>query len=383
MGAGAALTVAGATLWTPAVCVESGWVQVEGDRIAAVGVGRPPAGPCVDAAGLTVCPGFIDLHIHGAFGHDVREGEAALVALGAGLPRFGCTAYLPTTIAAPWPQTLETVERLAAALEQAVPGAQALGLHLEGPFFNPLQRGMHLAENLVAPSAAGARALLDAGRGRVRSITLAPELPGGLDAVRVLAAAGVLVSIGHSDATYAQAQEAFAAGARHVTHCYSAMRGLHHREPGLLGAAMDLDGLSCEVIADGVHVYPAPLRLVWRAKGWRGLALVTDAMPGAGAGDGVYRFGGQDVHVGGGRAQLAGGALAGSVATMDQLVRTMVEAGVPARQAVGMATATPARIGGWPDRGQVAPGARADLVALDAELRVAWTMVGGQVVWRR
>ncbi len=376
------VTVVAKAVWTPEVCLEPGWVQIEGERIVALGRGRPPAGATIDVTAMTVCPGFLDLHIHGSFGRDAQEGAEALAAMGAGLPRFGCTGYLPTTIPAPWPQTLEIVDRLARALAQTPPGAAALGLHLEGPFLNPLHRGMHLPEFLVPPSAERARDLLAAGRGHVRTVTLAPELEGGLDATRVLAAAGVLVAMAHSDATYAQATDAQAAGVRHVTHLYSAMRGLHHREPGLVGAALDSEGLSAEVIADGIHAHPPALRLAWRAKGWRRLALITDAMPGAGAPDGTYRFGGQDVFVADGRACLADGALAGSVTSIDACVRTMVRAGVPPQEAVGMATRTPAAIAGWPDRGHLGAGARADLVALDPGLRVVWTMVGGRMVWR-
>lgn len=377
------LTVMAEAVWTPEICLEPGWVQIEGPRIVAVGRGRPPAGGVVDAMGLTVCPGFVDLHIHGGFGHDAQNGADALAAMGEGLPRFGCTAFLPTTIPAPWPQTLEIVDRLARALDQHRPGAQPLGLHLEGPFLNPLHRGMHLTEYLVAPSAARARELLVTGRGWVRTVTLAPELEGGMDAARVLAEAGILVAMAHSDATYAQATDAQAAGVRHVTHLYSAMRGLHHREPGLVGAALDSDALSAEVIADGIHAHAPALRLAWRCKGWRRLALVTDAMPGAGAPEGTYRFGGQDVFVADGHARLANGALAGSVTSIDTCVRTMARVGVPPREAVAMASRTPAMIGGWSDRGHLVSGARADLVALDADLRVAWTMIGGQMVWRR
>ena len=353
---------------------------MEGERIAAIGAGEPPTGGAVDLRGLTLCPGFVDIHIHGAFGADVMAGGVGAVS--AGLPRHGCTSFLPTTVTAPWPETLAAVGALADAAERPPEGARPAGIHLEGPFLNPLRRGMQAAEHMRPPDAAAVDALLAAGRGRVRQVTLAPELPGGLHAVRRLAGRGVTVALAHSDATFEQAAAAAAAGARHVTHCFNAMRPLHHREPGLAGAALALPGLSAEVIADGVHVHPAMLRLLWRARGWRRLALVTDAMPGAGAPEGRYRFGGQDVTVRGGAARLGDGTLAGSVLTMDRAVATMVAAGVPPRQAVAMASRVPAAIAGLRDVGALAPGRRADVVGLGPDLGVAWVMVGGKPAWR-
>jgi N-acetylglucosamine-6-phosphate deacetylase len=390
------LVLAG-TLWTPEEELRGGWVRVEGGRIVALGQGPAPSpavggggadagslgdGPVLDARGLTVCPGFVDLHIHGAFGHDLMEGLPAVAAVSAGLPRYGCTAYLPTTVTAPWVETLRAVAALAEAVEHPPAGARPVGLHLEGPFLNPARAGMQAVAHMRRPSLADAERLLAAGRGHVRLVTLAPELPGGLELVGHLARCGVVPAMAHSDASYEQARAAADAGARHVTHCFNAMRPLHHRDPGLVGAALDEERLSAEAIADGVHVHPVALRLLWRSKGWRRTALVTDAMPGAGAPEGTYRFGGHEVAVRAGQARLPDGTLAGSVLTMDRAVRVLVGAGVPPREAVAMASLTPARVAGLVDVGRVAPGCRADLVALDAELRVVWTMVGGRVVWR-
>jgi len=372
--------IAADEVWTPTEALCPGWVRVEDGAVAEAARGAPPAEP--DLRLPIVCPGFVDIHIHGAFGRDLMDGGAACASVSAGLPRHGCTGYLPTTVSAPWQATLDAVAAFAAAVEHPPAGARPLGIHLEGPFLNPVRRGMQEPAHLRQPAPREADRLLAAGRGRVRTATIAPELPGGLELAARLAAAGVRVAMAHSDASYDEARAAAAAGVRHVTHCYNAMRPLHHREPGLVGAVLDLDELTAEVIADGVHVHPAALRLLWRVKGWRDLTLVTDAMAGAGAAEGIYRFGGQDVRVQAGEARLADGTLAGSVLTMDRAVRFMVEAGIPAREAVGMATLAPAEAAGLPRVGRIAPGCYADLVGLDAGLRVRWTMVGGAVVWR-
>ncbi len=371
-------------MWTPERALPGGWVRVHADRIEAVGSGPAPRGDgaSADLRGLVLCPGLIDIHIHGAFGHDLMSGGEALSAVSAGLPRHGCTSYLPTTVTAPWPATRRAVRAMAAAVRTPPPGARPAGIHLEGPFLNPLRRGMQLAEHMRPPAEPDLAALVEAGGGAVRTMTLAPELPGGMDAVRWLRARGVRACLAHSDATFEQAAEALAAGARHVTHCFNAMRPLHHREPGLAGAALALPDFTAGVIADGVHVHPALLRVLWKAKGWRRLCLVTDAMPGAGAPGGSYRFGGQEVTVREGAARLADGTLAGSVLTLDRAVAVMARAGVPARQAVRMATFAPAAAAGLAGVGRLRPGARADLVALRPDLTVAWTMVGGEVVWR-
>lgn len=374
------MLLAADAVWTPDRVLPGGWVAVDRDRIAAVGTGEPPGMGALDLRGLLLCPGFVDLHIHGAFGADLMAGGVGAVS--AGLPRHGCTSFLPTTVTASWGETLAAVTALAAAAEHPPEGARPAGIHLEGPFLNPARRGMQVPEHMRPPDDAAVDALLEAGHGQVRQVTLAPELPGGLEAVRRLAARGVVVALAHSDASFEQAVAAAEAGARHVTHCFNAMRPLHHREPGLAGAALALPGLTAEVIADGVHVHPAMLRVLWRARGWRRLAVVTDAMPGAGAPEGRYRFGGQDVTVRGGAARLHDGTLAGSVLTMDRAVATMVAAGAPPRQAVAMASRVPAAIAGLSDVGALAPGRRADVLGLTPDLGVAWVMIGGRIAWR-
>lgn len=377
--------LAGGTLWTPEDAFP-GWVRVRGGRIVAVGAGaapRPEAGEAaLDATGCVLAPGFVDIHLHGSAGHDLMDGPEAVEAVSAFLASRGCTGYLPTTVTAPWEETLVATAALAGACERPPAGARPLGLHLEGPFLNPRRAGMQPAAHMRPPDPDALEALLRAGRGQVRTVTLAPELPGGLALVRLLRARGVVPALAHSEATYGEAVEACAAGLAHVTHCFNAMSPLHHRAPGSVGAALDLEGLTAEVITDGVHVDPVAIRLLWRLKGWRRLALVTDAMAGAGAPEGVYRFGGQDVRVAAGEARLADGTLAGSVLTIDRAVRVAVAAGVPPRQAVAMAGAVPAGVAGLAGVGRLAPGYVADLVALTPACVPLWTMVGGRVVWR-
>jgi N-acetylglucosamine-6-phosphate deacetylase len=269
------------------------------------------------------------------------------------------TGFLATTAAAPVPSLLPLLEPVVTA------GARCLGVHLEGPWLSTAHAGAQPRDALVAPDLADLDRLLEAGPPAM--ITLAPELPGALDAVAKAAAAGVVVALGHSGASYAHATAAVAAGARHVTHCFNAMRPLHHREPGLAGAALDLPDVTVEVIADGVHVHPAVVRLLWRACGASRLCLVSDAvdvaLPGTAA------------------AHLDDGTLAGSRIGLDQAVRNCVDWGIPLADALTMASVTPASvIGDW---GGIVLGRRADLTVLDEDLHVVMTVVGGRVVWER
>jgi N-acetylglucosamine-6-phosphate deacetylase len=369
---------------TPEVALRPGYIVVRDQRIAAVGRGAPPRLPGARhlEAGI-IAPGWIDLHIHGSGGFDLMGGDDAVRGVSRALVRHGCTSYLPTTITAPWDQTLDAVGSIARVCAAPDPsGAQPVGMHLEGPFIHPKRPGMARTDWVRPHDLDELRTLLAAGDGCVRLMTLAPELPRGLEMVSELVGRGIVASVAHSDATYQDMVDAAGAGARHLTHAFNAMRGLHHREPGTIGGALDLEAFTVEAIADGIHSHPAALRLLWRVKGWRRMALVTDAMPAAGGASGVYAFGGQKVTVRDGQARLDDGTLAGSMLTMDQAIRVMVTCGVPAEQALGMASLTPASILGLRDRGQIAPGLRADLVALTPELSVRWTMVGGLVVWQ-
>jgi N-acetylglucosamine-6-phosphate deacetylase len=331
-----------------------------------------------DVEGL-LAPGFVDLQVNGAFGSDVGVEAGALEAISRALPATGVTAWLPTAISWPlerYPGLFDAVERAGSA-----PGARILGVHLEGPFLAPSRRGAHDPENLRPVDPGALRELL--GSGRVRVMTLAPELPGAVEAIELIVAAGAVASAGHTDASYDEVVRAADAGLTLGTHLFNAMSPLQHREPGAAGALLADARLRTGIIADGVHVAPAALRIAYAAKGADGLVLVTDAMQAAGMPDGAYTLSGRDVLVQDGIARLEDGTLAGATATMDEVVRRAADfMGAGLEAAIAMATRTPARALGLDTLGEIAPGAAADLVVLDPDGAVAETLVAGGTVYR-
>ena len=362
--------------------VVAGDVVVEDGAISSVG-GRAVGGDAVlDLGGRWLVPGFIDLHVHGGGGFDVNGGAVSDVA---GLARFharhGTTGLLATTVAASPDELAQTLESIAAAAALRQPaGARVLGAHLEGPFLSLSLPGAMDPAWFREPDPALLRRLMLAGGGCLALMTVAPELPGSRALVGELVEAGVVVSLGHTAASYEVALAAVRAGARSATHVFNAMAPFHHRAPGVVGAVLESELVSCELVCDGVHVSAAVARLVHRVKGGEGIHLVTDAMAGAGMPDGVYPLGGRSVRVAGDRAVAVDGTtLAGSVLTMDRAVANAVRMlGVSVADAVAMASSNPARLLGLEDRrGAIAPGMDADLVVLDDELRARGTMVGG------
>ena len=358
---------------------DDAWVLFDGEGIAAVGTGddRPDAATVVDAAALAgagaiLTPGFIDIHGHGGAGFAYDDGPDAIRAARAMHRSHGTTRAVLSLVTAP----LETLERRAAMIADLVEtDADILGSHLEGPFLDPGHKGAHDLALLRAPEAAAVERLLAAGRGTVRQVTLAPELPGGLEAVRAVVAAGAAAAVGHTDADAAMCRAAFDAGATILTHAFNAMPPLHHREPGPVGAAASDPRVTLEVIADGVHLAPEIVRLAFSAAPGR-VALVTDAMAAAGAADGRYDLGSLAVDVVDGTARLVeGGAIAGSTLTQDAALRFSVACGVPLAEAVAALTTVPARAIGRDDLGALAPGCAADAVLLSRELdvRAVWT----------
>jgi N-acetylglucosamine-6-phosphate deacetylase len=378
----------GAALYTPDGATAPGWLLAENGRIAALGRGPAPDSDAerVDLAGRHLLPGLIDLHIHGALGRDTMEATPeALTTVAAYCARHGTTSFLATTMAAPAGAIAAALSNVAVHLGPHPGGAELLGAHLEGPYLDVERRGAQAPGAVrVADPAEYADWLAS---GTVRLLTVAPEFAPNLTLIVAAAARGVAVSLGHSRASYAQACRAVACGASQVTHLFNGMEPLHHRQPGLVGAALALDELTCQIIADNIHVHPAVLKLAVRAKTPQRIILITDAMSGAGMPDGRYVLGGQAVQVVNGAARLADnpGALAGSTLGMDAALRhVMAAAGLTLAEALPMATMVPARAIGLDGRkGSLAAGLDADLTVLDEALQVERTIVGGREVYRR
>lgn len=338
----------------------------------------------LEATGLLVAPGLIDLQINGAFGHDFTGNPASIWEVGAMLPRSGVTSFLPTIVSSPPDVTMRALEVLAAGPPKGYVGAAPLGLHFEGPMLAPSRRGAHDERYLRTPSedviAGWSR---DAG---VRLVTLAPELPRAGEVIRELVANGVVVSAGHSDASFEQAVQAFAIGVTSGTHLFNAMSGFHHREPGLSGALLLETAPPTGLIVDGAHVYPGAVAAAWAARGADGLVLVTDAVAATGVQGGTtgLMLGGQSLSTDGSVIRDDTGRLAGSALTLDLAVRNLVAfTGAEPSAALVAASATPARVIGEPDRGDIRVGAAADLVILDDALEVVATIVGGRMAFDR
>lgn len=358
---------------------DDAWIAFDGGVVAARGTGdgwrTNRADAVVDGAGLVLTPGFIDIHTHGGGGAAFDDGADA-IAVARDLHRtHGTTRSVISLVTA----SIEDLsERVALIADLAERDRTILGSHLEGPFLEPAFKGAHTEALLRAPDADSISRLLDAGRGTIRQVTLAPERDGAMDAIGRLVAAGTAVAVGHTAATAAQARAAFDAGATLLTHAFNAMPGIHHRAPGPVVAAMSDARVTLELIADGVHVHPDVMTLAFAGAPGR-IALVTDAMAAAGAADGAYTLGGLAVTVADGTARLAdSGAIAGSTLTQDAALRRIVEIGIALPDAVSAVTAVPARAIGVEDRfGSLAVGRAADAVLLDGRLAVRTVWVDG------
>lgn len=360
-----------------------GWVSFRGGVVHAAGEGAPPSPPTCELTEGVLAPGLIDLQVNGAFGHDVAEvDEAGWHELSRRLTETGVTGYVPTIVTAPLDELIGSLgryRRVRSAFDRAG-GARTLGMHVEAAFLAPERRGAHREDLLLAPLPQHLEPLLAAGGQDLAYVTLAPELPGGLDAVRRLVAAGVRVAIGHSDATEDQARAAVDAGASLVTHLYNAQRGLHHRDGGVVGIALSDERLTAGLIADGQHVGAAAIRVAFAAAGPR-IALVTDAIAAMGMPGGTYDLGGEPVNVvTGGAPVRADGTLAGSVLRLDTAIANVIGLGVDPALALTAATTTPAEALGRRDIGRIAAGASADLVWLDDRWRARATWLAGRLV---
>ncbi|KIL39852.1 N-acetylglucosamine-6-phosphate deacetylase [Gordoniibacillus kamchatkensis] len=364
-----------------------GCVLVRGTAIEAVAAGDHAAEYAadreMDGNGHMLLPGMIDVHIHGADGYDMMDGTTRSVeAVSAACARTGCTSFLATSVSS----SIEDLMAMISSVSRVVgkePGARIAGIHIEGPYLNAKRKGMQNEQFLRHPDLEEMSAIVRAAGPLVRMVTLAPELPGGLDMIAFLKERGIIAAVAHSDATYEEAKMAFRTGASHVTHCFNGMRPIHHRDPGLIVAALEERDVSVQAIVDDVHLHPAIVRLLHREKGPDNMVLITDALQAMGLGDGTYSFGGHEVTVSHGVARLADGTLASSTVTMNEALAKAVRAGIPLRDAAAMATQTPADLLGLTAKGRIAPGADADLVLLNDRFEVMWTMVSGNTVYRR
>lgn len=405
------VVLSGADLVLPEGVRRGGTLVIEGDRIVDIIAPDAPHAPLapvapVDLRGHIIFPGFIDVHVHGLEGVDTLDGPAAVADIARRLPKFGVTAFCPTSVACS-PGALRDMLRRVGDLRGVPNGSSArvLPAHLESNFINPEYRGAQPASCLKLPPRMGARraagavgargaigaefsgadilAEIDRARASVGIVTLAPELEGALDLIRHLVSRGHRVSLGHSGATLEQARAAIAAGARHATHLFNRMPPLSHREPGLVGAILTSEEIAAEVICDGVHVHRDMVRMAIAAKGTRRMMAITDGVAAAGLPDGASAsLGGRRIRVERSAAYLEDGTLAGSIATMDRVLRFLVrDVGLSLNDAAQLTATTPASELGLVDLGRIEQGAFADLVVIDQEFNVRQTYVGGRLAY--
>jgi N-acetylglucosamine-6-phosphate deacetylase len=387
-----AITLDYATIYTPAQVLERSALIADDDgKIVYIGpMEKAPrlAGLSLDMRGKIVIPGFLDIHVHG--GHGVRFGQADtleedLRAYAAWVVENGVTGFL-TSITGPNTEAIAGLVRSYVELfEEGIPGAEPLGIHLEGPFMNIERKGAQNPDWIRDPSLEEAELYLQAGRGWIRQMTMAPELPHAEEVAARFRREGILLAIGHSAADYDTAVRAIDGNWNHITHTYNAQTGLHHRAPGVLGAVLGSDEITAELIADTIHVHPGAMKVLLRCVGTDRVVLVTDAMAGAGLPDGEYELLGFTVTVRDGKATQEDGTIAGSAAVMNQCVHNVNrEVGVPMEQAVQMATLNPARAIGLSNRlGSLSEGKDASLAVIDEDVNVYLTMVRGEIVYNR
>jgi len=365
-------------------------VIIEGDRIADVVPGSTRAGPSAhhyDLAGYFIAPGFVDVHVHGVEGADVLDADNSLPTIAAALPKYGVTAFCPTTVACSVGVLERTLDAVRQIREQPIiHAAQVIGAHLESNFVNPDYKGAQPSDYLYRPSSDDAGPILseiERSRQSVSIVTLAPELDGALHTIRALVDSGVRVSLGHSGASFEIADAAVDAGARHATHLFNRMPPLHHRDPGLAGAVLVRREVTAEIVCDGVHVHSPMIRVAIAAKGTDRIMAITDGTAASGLAEGaVASLGGRRICARNGAAYLDDGTLAGSVATMDRVFRFLVHrVGLSPTEASQLCSSTPVSALGLHDRGAIVKGGVADLVVLDRELAVKQTYVAGRLAY--
>ena len=377
---------------TPTGIIRDGAIYIKDNRIDAVGetkaVQIPEEAMVLHAGGYLVAPGFIDAHIHGGNGFDFMSDKPGDIdAILDWLASTGVTGVYPTIATTPLEEQLGAIKLLTEARKRKVAGAAILGLHLEGPYISREKRGAQQEEATRLPNQDEMAQLIEAGEGTIKIVTLAPELPGAIELIQYLVDQNVIVSIGHTAASYEQIMQAIDVGARRASHLFNGMTAFHHRRPGAVGAILTRDEVCAEVILDGVHLHPATVEIVLRSKGLSKVSLVTDAIAAAGAGDGAFiGLGNQKISVKNGVATLEGGNLAGSTLKMNQAVKNAVELlGLTLDQAMRLASQVVAESLGYEvqaTKGVISPGKDADLIILDHNLNIFLTMVGGNVVFQ-
>jgi len=367
-----------------------GFVWIEGEKIAGV-FERPPEMMNGDIEKANygdayIVPGFVDIHLHGALGKDVMDGqEESLKQIAVHQSRSGVTGFLGSTMSASLDSVIDAVRTIKKAAKHRFP-SDILGAHIEGPFLNSAKKGAHDEGYIKELTQDDLRRLIETAHGIKMVISLAPEIGKNMAYISLLKKNGFVVAIGHSDATYGEAMESFEEGISHTTHLFNAMRGFDHREPGVVGAVLDSEKVTAELIADGIHVHPASLRLAVASKGTEKVCLVTDSLKAAGVGDGVFQWEGREIEVEGRRATLKGtDVLAGSVLTMNRAVKNMLDwTRVSVSEAVNMASLNPARVLGLEEGiGSIAVGKYANLAILDRNFDVRGTLLRGEPVFEK
>lgn len=362
--------------------IEKGSVLVEDGKIKEINPTNADTTDVIDANGLYLSPGFIDVHIHGAGGHDTMDGTyEAINEISKVIVKHGTTAFTPTTMTVAVEDIRKSMGVIKEAKEKGTDGAIVLGAHLEGPFISPKAIGAQNPNYLIPPTLENYNAMVGDAEDAVVSITIAPEIPGAKELIKELSQRGVVCSIGHTKATYDQAMEGIKCGCGHATHLFNAMTPFAHREPGVVGAIFDSE-ITTETISDGIHISYPSLRIAYKQKTPDKVLLVTDAMMACGMPDGMYALGGQDVEVKNGAARLLSGSLAGSILTLDKAVHNVYKnVGLPLHEAVKMASYNAARHCKVEDRkGLIKEGYDADLLLFDEDINIKNVIVGGKVL---
>ncbi|MGQ4893309.1 MAG: N-acetylglucosamine-6-phosphate deacetylase [Candidatus Njordarchaeia archaeon] len=374
---------------TPYYELEEGFVHIKGHQI--MDVGYPDEMKIPDKAEVLklddkiIAPGFIDIHIHGCEGANIFQGtEDSVIDMSRNLVKHGITAFLPTAGPVPYTLLQKTIESVRNATGKVLNGATVLGLNIEGPYVNPEKKGAMIVGYMRKPSLDEIKEIFDTSNGTLKLMTVAPELPGAIDIIKWLSLKGVITSLGHTNATYSEAIRGFNAGARNVTHLYNAMRSFHHRDPGIIGAALEREDVYVELIADLIHVKPSALRMAITNKGYDKVILVSDATPLAGFPDGEYTFPGfPKITIKDGKATLPDGTLAGSTLTLERSIYNLSKRlRIPLKYAIMMASTNPARLLGLSNKGEIKVGNDADLVILNKDLSVFMTITGGKIIYK-